>query len=823
MPFNAREVLLIIRASDQASRVLAGVGRAFTGVGREANQGAIATMQAGQQMMSLGAGMLGIGLAGAAGFGMAMKASADFTKEARLTLSQVDQVGASLQDIKNIAIRVAKDIPAPFKQMQKTLFDIFSSMDVNTKQAESLLRQFSKAAVAGNVDIQVAGRATMAIMNAFKIPVEDVSKVMDFQFQLVRKGVGTYQEFATTIGRAIPSAVRAGQSVETLGGMLAFLTRNGLSAASASASAGRALDAMAKPVVAERLQEIGIAVRDASGNFRPLVDVVRDMNEHFGKMTAPDRAKALDELFKGAGGTIQARRFFDTVFKNFDEFEQRVDEMGNATGAMGKAFSGAANDADKQWQLFSNNIEILKVTVGDVLMPAFNKVLSVVTKFLQVFGEIPQPIMIAITVFGALSSVLMIVMGAITMAAGAFLVMGSTLGMLGITWGIFLGAIAGTFAILAALIAVGYLLIRNWDTIKMVAGLVWGWVVTQIQNAWNSMRPFFDWVANTFGPGITEIWNKIKEVTSQLKDEFIKTWNELFAGITLIAESAWIWISGVFDGAFTIIKAIVQGAIAWIVMVWQHFGDNVLVILRTVWAMIVEVLKGALHAIAGMIKTVLAIMRGDWGAAWDGIKQALRGAWDMMVGIVLGSLKVIGELIKSLVTDLPGFFGDAAGILVGIGKKIIEGLIKGIKGMFGGVKNVLGDLGSSIVGWKGPPAKDAVMLINNGQLIMEGLIRGISNRFPEIRRVLKDAQDLFLLEYGSPDAVMRAATGAVTGAITTAGANAGSQTRSTTVTIAEGAIQNVITAEADLEQVKLMMEQQMRELVRAIRQATNGA
>src|SRR5690606_32665351 len=132
--------------------------------------------------------------------------------------------------------------------------------------AEMILRGFSRGAVAGQVELTDAGRATIAILNAWGLEAEEINRVMDVQFQLVRKGVGDYSEFATTIGNSIPAAVAAGQSVESLSGMLAFMTRQGLSAARASTSAARALELVARPNVQKNLEDYGVTVKDANGN-----------------------------------------------------------------------------------------------------------------------------------------------------------------------------------------------------------------------------------------------------------------------------------------------------------------------------------------------------------------------------------------------------------------------------------------------------------------------------------------------------------------------------------------------------------------------------
>ena len=285
MPLGTREVLLIIRARDQATRVIADVGRAFTNLEGEAAASAASGIKAGSAIAGVGIGLTAVGLTGLSFFKNATQAAADYNQTAALTLTQVQQTGVSLEQIKDIGRDVAASIPAPFEQMQAALYDIFSSMDVGIDGARILLTEFATAAVAGQTDVQTAGRATISIMNAFKVPISDANKVLDAQFATVRVGVINYQELASTIGRAIPSAVRAGQSYQALGGMIAFMTRNGLSAAQAATSAARALDLLSNPKFAKHMHDFGIEVYDAQGNIRPMVDVIHDLQAKFKDLT----------------------------------------------------------------------------------------------------------------------------------------------------------------------------------------------------------------------------------------------------------------------------------------------------------------------------------------------------------------------------------------------------------------------------------------------------------------------------------------------------------------------------------------------------------
>lgn len=377
-----------------------------------------AIMANSSAIIATGAAMTYFGARATAAYATTVQSAIDYEQQARRTLTQVDNQSASLERVSEMGKRIANTVPVAFEQIQPAMYDVFSSIDVGMRGAAKLTRQFSKDAVGGTTELATATRANLAIMNAYKLGVEDVTDVSDFMFQLVRKGVGSYEEFAKTIGRAIPSARRAGQSYETLGAMLAFMTRNGLSAAMASTSAARALDAISHPKTVERLEKIGIHVKNMRGEFRPLPKILDEMNDKFGKMTAPERAKALQELFKSSGGTIQARRFFDQYFKNADEFNQRTREMANSAGAAEEAFNTMAQSPQAKLQQLKNDWMLLRIELGEHLMPIAMRIVETVNGWIDAFKNLSPETQRFIAIATGVGLVLVTVTGALTVGVG---------------------------------------------------------------------------------------------------------------------------------------------------------------------------------------------------------------------------------------------------------------------------------------------------------------------------------------------------------------------------------------------------------------------
>ncbi len=723
MALGTREILMVLRARDQASRIVEGLGKT---VGELGQKGGIT----GGQLATMGTGGVVIGGVGALALKWlngATDAAMAYNKEAALTLTQVDSTKVSLQQVRDVGLQVAQQFPVAFDSVQKAFYDIFSSIDVNLPQAKALLTGFAKAAVAGNVDIQVAGRATIAILNAFHLPISDLNNVLDVQFQLVRKGVGTYSEFATTIGRAIPSAARAGQTVQTLGGMLAFLTRNGLSAAMASSSAARALDALSNPVAVRKMTALGISVKDAKGEFRPMIDIIQQLHDKLSKLTGPDRAKAIYELFKGAGGTIQARRFLDPAIKNTDQLRSLVDAMGKAaTGSTSKAFNTMMNESANKAQLLANKYHVLKVQIGEQLIPAKLRLMEILSKILDWWNRLSPATQKLIVKFIAITATIMVFVGALMVLAGTFLVIVGSLMLMGLTFSTALLFISFAIAaVIGAIIAIGIaivLAITFHKQLAAAASVAWDWIKKTAINVWNNyLHPTLTALANFFTKQIPQAykvfvsttisaWGSVvdfvKRTAGQIGSiaqtigkyfmqyighpvavaaEFVGHQAALFGGWFM--DHVWPVIQA-FGGLF---KAIMDRITQWTghaISIWKGLWSILVPIIRTVWRtystiitgevqIIIRVIQYLWDVIVPIVQIGMSVIGAFFQVGWEVIKTIFDVAWQEIKSIV----DIGMTFLRAVFPPVLKFIEQAFKITWNLIKGVVEAALKIIKGI----------------------------------------------------------------------------------------------------------------------------------------------
>lgn len=400
----------------------------------------------GYAAIGTGVGMTLMGVAGVRALGSMVKAQLDYQTQARRTLTQVTETGVGLKQIEAIGKSVGKSVPVAFAQIQPALYDIFSSIDVKANDTRALLKQFARDAVGGQSDLETATKANLVIMNAYGISAQHATRVSDFMFRLVQKGVGTYNDFAKSIGLAIPSAVRLGVNLNQLGGTLAFMTRNGLSASRAATSAGRAFDALSNPKTASNLHKMGVEIVNQHHELKSFPTILDLMMAKMKNMTNFQKSSFLKDAFYGSGGTIQALRFFNMVFKNMDQFKKRVGEMTNASGSAKKAFTEMAKGPQAEIQRLQNNWELLRIELGHELLPIALKLVSVGMDIIKAWEGLSPTAKRTIAYIVAIGSAILILGGILTVGIGAIALFVGSAKSLGMTAGEMaskLGRVAG--------------------------------------------------------------------------------------------------------------------------------------------------------------------------------------------------------------------------------------------------------------------------------------------------------------------------------------------------------------------------------------------
>jgi TP901 family phage tail tape measure protein len=766
-----------LRVADAAAREREQTLRRLAGI----------THQVSAAFAGLGIAFAAVGVAGGVAMGDFIQTAIEYERQVRLTRTQVDKMSVSFETLHGIGTRVAKEIAVRFEEVQPALFDIFSSIEVGAKDAEMLLRAFAKGAVAGQTEIASVSRATIGIMNSFKLPLTDVNKILDLQFELVQEGVGTYEEWVQRIGLVSPSAHRAGQSVEMMVAALATFTRMGMSAARSGTSVARAFDAMSHPKAIKKMEQLGIKVRDAQGHMLPLNQTLRQFRDILMKMPEKDRVATILEVFKGAGSTIEARRFIQTILLSkgaLETFDMILKETENSAGNMERAYSEMASTTAAKTQMVRDNWIVIKEALGRELMPTFNRMLDAILGVLKGFDRlspgakkmIAQFLIWGTVISGVLAAIFLLVAGigvfvaVVGTALVPILAVAAGLGLIVLG----LGGAAAAFILAMKKSEPFKQFIENLG--QDIKWLYYGVIeptARKIAEAWNThMLPPLRKLVETVE---TRVLPAVDTFRAKLVNQLLPAAKEV--GNFLAKE-----LKNAFEKIGEIIETKLIPAIEDLTKWYQENREEIhlligFVITLTKWLSKLAILFGIAGVVGGVLQAVagfqifILMCKSVFGSimfvitAIKALISWVRSAWRDIVGMATGSIQAILRLagvingwknsaiaaITSVIvrffqlkTSILSVFVGAGSWLYNAGRAIISGLASGIRGAIGSaVSAAASAAGAALEAAKRrigvrSPSKAFMML---GRDSMRGFAIGIRNTSALARDAVVDALD----------------------------------------------------------------------------------
>lgn len=377
-----------------------------------------------------------VGLIATAALGASAHAAANLSTQVTLAATQARPVGASPGVTANIArnvqrqtLQLMRTLPFQGQDFADAFYQIFSGTNIqNVGQATKLIQTFGRAAVAGGTDLKTMVDVGITMHNVFPKEFKNSTDAANAFFAAVRYGRMNAQQFAQSLPNIVPIAQRVGLSFQDIANAIAALTRQsgGRFTTRDAQGIARMIQTFSRPDFVAGAKKMGVNIKDAAGNMRPLLDIITDFSNKTkgtGGVDALNLFKTISAIGSSSGtggtqGTIQAQRAFAFLINDIKNYRDVSKLVRSDNNEMVRSFEAMSKAPGVRWTLFINQLKVLAYTIGNAVIPVFIRLAQPIETFAKWFMQLSPQAQKTIATFVAIASVGSLLLGTFLGIAG---------------------------------------------------------------------------------------------------------------------------------------------------------------------------------------------------------------------------------------------------------------------------------------------------------------------------------------------------------------------------------------------------------------------
>lgn len=440
----------------------------------------------------------------------------------------------------------------------------FARAGLTAEQAANALAPAMALAAGEGGELDVVSSGLVATINGFHGTFDQAGHYADVFANACNNSALDVNSLSEAMSVAAPIFASAGYEVNDAALFMGVMANNGIEASVAANSLKTGLARLVSPASdgAAMMEKLGISITNSDGSMKDSVTVQKELHDAFSRLSESEQIAAASAIF-GKNQMAPWLALINTAPGDVDALNEAIGQTGTAMDMQSAMMSGFAGSIEQ----LKSGLDVLATSFGEALAPMIQKVVGVIQGLVNWFNALSptaQKIIAVIAVLAAALGPVLVIVGTLASSIGSII---SLVGVVGPAIAGLAGPIGIAVAIIAALIAVGVLLYKNWDKIKATALAVKNAVVaawTQLKAQVAAILKGIQTTASTIWTGIrtkvtsivTAIKTSVVNAFSGIRGKVASIWNSIKTAITGPINSA---VSTV-RSAMSKIKSAVNGA-----------------------------------------------------------------------------------------------------------------------------------------------------------------------------------------------------------------------------------------------------------------------
>ncbi len=572
---------VIMRLTDQVTAPLTRIRSQMDATAKTSTRLGRTVQMVGKNIGSISSALMPVSAGLVAAGTMAATTFMDFDRVITGAGAKAGASAAELEKMRAAATQMGADFPVSATEVAQAM-DALAASGFNANQTVALMPSILTSAVASGEGLAQTSQVVTSALNIWGMAQENVgqnaARVADVIQQAANASALGLQDFGIALQYAGAPAAALNVNIEELSTALALIKNRGIDASTAGTSLRSLFTRLSNPPkqAAEAIAQLGLQVTDSAGNFIGLENVISQMRSAMQGLNDTQRI-ALAQAIAGTEGYSALLSLVDTAP---EEYRRMTEEINNAAGSSARQYEIMKNTLSGSVEDMKGSLEALAINFGSVLAPSIRQAAAAIGSIADAINAMSpeQKAMLAdiamgivgftgfafaagkvvsiggslVTMYGNIATVLaghhirnklleysIIGIGrAFTFLRTAAL---TALPRIGAAFTLMLSPVG---LAVAGVIAAGYLLYRNWDTVKQ-------WitdVLSALSNGFSAafgmwhaiLMTFLNFVASVFVGGWNAAWNGLLSVVSYVAEGT----RSIFGGVL---ESVRSMFNGVID------------------------------------------------------------------------------------------------------------------------------------------------------------------------------------------------------------------------------------------------------------------------------------
>jgi TP901 family phage tail tape measure protein len=480
---------------------------------------------------------------------------------------------------------------------------------------------------------------------------------------------------------------------------------------------------------------------NSDGTMRSLNDIIVTLRETFSGLTEEQQAQAAATLF----GKESMSGMLAIINASDDNFNSLTEAIASCNGTAQDMSETMQDNLSGSITLLKSALESLAIKVGEALIPAIKSITEFITKIVEKLNtmsdaEVQQVVKIAAIV--AAIGPLLIIVGKVISFISNIISAVSNLGSVvttiiglaknvvsvgttivsGVTKLIsFFGSLVGVLAsvspvvyiiiaAVAALIAIGVALYKNWDTVKEYASIIWEGIKNIVSSAGeaikNAMQALMDWFSTTWQNIKDYIIQPVKDAFSEIGQKASEFWQSVLDFIAKVKEKLTAFFTEVGNAISDFVKKAVEGITNWIDTTKQKIQQFVTEFLNTIKDWVSKWWEAIKTACSNIINTIINWVSNMISQATQLGTQFLNTISNFFTQVVNFITNAVSSILNTVISWVSNMVQQA----VSVGTQFLSTISNYFNQLVSVIQNIISTILSHIVTWVSNMIQQAVNL-----------------------------------------------------------------------------------------------------------------